>query len=475
MYNFNLWSHIMKRTILVLSLLLGLIIVAVYAQEHFSTSLHATREGKASAYKKENGGMELITGISMNDLACKQCHAAKYADGTAVDDATYTPGCKDCHDFTKGTSVPESICLGCHNRQVYEMQMYPDSTDQGDIHRKKGLKCMQCHKIDEIHGDGTAYKSWFDKGASKTSCTECHPVDKLPSNTAHNMHGKNTDKFECTACHTRSIVSCTNCHFETLLATKKNRAQVKINNFQMLLKKEGKYTSGTYMTHTYDGKTNVIFAPFRSHVIMKEGLSCDACHNNMGNKNVAINEYNEKGTIQMTKFDSETKKMSWTKGVIPLVADWNRAYIYDFTTYKGDIMNLTSDPTKWEYIKSTTDNAHLYYCEPLTAAEMKKLGFTRDPVGVNELVENDALKLWTPYPNPADQSSYLKYNVNKYSNVRITINNLQGVEIREIVNSTMNAGEYNIKINTDDLQSGTYIIVARINQKDLIQKLIVKH
>lgn len=465
----------MKKTLLVLSSLLVLIISAVYAQQYFSTSLHATREGKATAYAKENGGMEIITSIPMNDLPCKRCHAAKYADGTPVDNANYTPGCKDCHDFTKGSAVSESVCLGCHNRQVYEMQMYPDSTEQGDVHRKKGVKCMQCHKIEEVHGDGTAYKSWFDEGASKTSCIECHPVDKLSSNSAHNMHGKNTDKFECTACHTRSIVSCSNCHFETLIATKMNRAQVKINNFQMLLKKNGKFTSGTYMTHTYDGKTNVIFAPFRSHVIMKEGLSCDACHLNMGDKNIAIQEYNEKGSIQMTKFESTTKKLSWAKGVIPLVADWDRAYIYDFTTYKGDIMNITSDPTKWEYIKSTTDNAHLYYCEPLTAAEMKKLGFTRDPNGVNEFVDNEVLKLWNPYPNPTSDNTYLKFNVGTYSNIRITINGISGNEIREIIANPMNPGEYNIQINTNDLASGTYLIKAEINNKNLIQKLIVRH
>ncbi len=466
----------MKKSVLISVSLLVLMFIAVYAQQHFSTSLHATREGKATAYAKENGGMELITNIPMSQLACKGCHAAKYADGSPVDDANYQPSCKDCHDFSKGSAVPESVCLGCHNRQVYEMQTYPDSTDQGDIHRKKGVKCMQCHKIEEVHGDGTVYKSWFDEGASKSKCTECHPVDKLPSNSAHNIHGKNTDKFECVACHTRSIVSCTNCHFETLLATKKNRAQVKISGFQMLLKKKnGKFTSGTYMTHSYDGKTNVIFAPFRSHVIMKEGKTCDACHQNMGNKNAAIAEYNDKGTIQMTKFDSGTKKLSWAKGVIPLVADWNRAYVYDFTTYKGDIMNLTSDPAKWEYVKSTTDNAHLYYCEPLTAAEMKKLGFTRDPLGINELVENNTLKLWTPYPNPADNNTFVKYNISHYSNLRITLNGIDGREIRELISTSINPGEYNINVNTNNLSSGTYLIIAYVNDQNLVQKLIVKH
>lgn len=464
----------MRNNILISMGLMLIIITGLYAQSNFSTSLHATREGKRTAYIKENGGMERITNIPMDSLACMKCHAVNYPDGTKVDNATYQPSCRDCHDFAQGSGVKQSTCLGCHNRQVYEMQVFPDSTEKGDVHRKKGLTCTSCHSKAEVHGDdGVAYKSWMDDGVVKTKCIDCHTLDNLPNNNAHSMHGKNTDKFDCNVCHTESIVSCTNCHFETLLATGKNRAQTKIYGFQLLLKKKGRFTTGTFMTHTYAGKTNVIVAPFRSHVITSKGKNCADCHQNMGGTNVAITEYNATGQIQMTKWDESTKKITNAKGVVPLPADWNNSLKFDFTTYTGDIMNLTSDPQKWEYVKSDIDNGHLYYADALTPEEMKKLGFTRDPVGVEDLVYNNSVKLWSCYPNPATDYTTVKYNVIVPGNLTIEIYSINGRKMLELVNSYMNTGEYSINVDTKNLPSGSYYVIVTNSFRRLSQKFTV--
>ncbi|PIP76886.1 MAG: hypothetical protein COW85_11860 [Ignavibacteria bacterium CG22_combo_CG10-13_8_21_14_all_37_15] len=354
---------------------------ALFAQSNFSTSLHATRAGKTAAYAKENGGMELITNIPMTDLACLKCHSTteKYPDGSVINSATYSPSCNDCHNFATGNTVTQQTCLNCHNRQVYEQQMYPDSLATGDVHRKAGLTCMSCHKKDEMHGDGITYKSWLDPGASKTSCTECHPLSGLSSNTSHDTHAK-TNKVDCLACHTTSIVSCTNCHFETLIATGKNRAMKKIKNFELLIKRNGKVTSGTFMTYTYNGKTDVIIAPFRSHLIQKNARTCVDCHVNMGGNVASIKEYNADGKITMTKWDETNKTVLTPSGVVPIPADWKTSLKFDFATYDGDVNNAAvTDPTKWRYITSNVDNIHTYYAEPLDSATLAKLGFTSFP------------------------------------------------------------------------------------------------
>ena len=359
---------------------------AVFSQAFFSTSLHATRQGKVTAYAKENGGMELITNIPMTDLACLKCHSTteKYPDGTDINSDTYTPSCNDCHNFAAGSTVAQQTCYNCHNRQVYERQMYPDSTATGDVHRKAGMTCMSCHKKDELHGDGTAYVSWLEPGASKTSCVECHPLSGLSSNTSHDTHAK-TGKVDCLACHTTSIVSCTNCHFETLLATGKNRPLKKIKGFELLIKRNGKVTTGTFMTYTYNGKTDVIIAPFRSHLIQKNARTCTDCHVNMGGSVAAINEYNASQKITMTKWDETNKTLITPVGVVPIPSDWKTSLKFDFATYDGDVMNLTSDPTKWRYITSDVDNIHMYYAEPLDDATLTKLGFTTLPTVPVEL------------------------------------------------------------------------------------------
>jgi hypothetical protein len=99
----------------------------VYSQDpgNFPTSLHATREGKRTWYKKENGGFENITNIPVENVNCLKCHPGTKADGTAIDPATYNPDCYDCHNFSTGTQVPDDICLKCHSRQKMKRHFIP--------------------------------------------------------------------------------------------------------------------------------------------------------------------------------------------------------------------------------------------------------------------------------------------------------------------------------------------------------------
>lgn len=451
------------------------ILTNVFAQANFSTSLHATRQGKATAYMKENGGMELLTDIPMSQLSCLKCHSTTntYPNGNPIDNATYAPSCNDCHDFTKGSAVEQQTCLNCHNRQVYEQQLYPDSEPTGDVHRKKGMTCMSCHKKDELHGDGTAYKSWFDEGASKTSCVECHPLSGLSSNTSHDVHAK-TEKVDCAACHTTSIVTCVNCHFETLIATGKNRPLQKIKGFELLVKRNGKITSGTFMTHTYNGKTNVIIAPFRSHLIQKNARTCTDCHVNMGGNVSAITEYNASGTITMTKWNETTKKMTTPVGVVPLVGDWATALKFDFATYDGDVNNLTSDPALWRYFTSNVDNIHLFYAEPLDNATLTKLGFTRLPSDVKEISNIPAgYELSQNYPNPFNPTTTIHFSLPAESNVVMDVYDALGRKVINLVNETKTAGTYAVEFNAKDLSSGVYFCKITTDKFTATRKMLL--
>ncbi len=443
-----------------------------FAQANFSTSLHATRQGKTTAYMKENGGMELITNIPMSQLACLKCHSTtnKYPNGNPIDDATYAPSCNDCHDLTKGTAVDQQTCLNCHNRQVYEQQLYPDANATGDVHRKKGMTCMSCHKKDEVHGDGKTYKSWFDEGASKTNCIDCHPLSGLSSNTSHNLHTKTVD---CLACHTTSIVSCVNCHFETLLATGKNRPLQKMKGFELLIKRNGKVTTGTFMTHTYNGKTNVIIAPFRSHLIQKNARTCTDCHVNMGGTVAAINEYNASGTITMTKWNETNKNMATPVGVVPLVADFKTSMKFDFATYDGDPKNLTTDPTKWRYISSKIDNIHTFYAEPLDNSTLSKLGFTKLPTNVEKESIPTNYNLSQNYPNPFNPNTTISFSLPKNTNVKLLVYNSIGQLVSTLMNEFKNAGIYNISFEAKNLPSGVYYYKLETPEYTSTKKLIL--
>lgn len=452
----------MKKTLL-LSLTL-LLVQFVVGQSNFSTSLHSTREGKAYAYKAENGGMELITNIPMDNLACKKCHSTtgKYPNGDPIDKLTYAPSCKDCHDFSQGTTVAEQTCLNCHNRQVYERAAYPDA----DIHKTKGLTCKSCHSKAELHGDdGVKYNSIYEPGAIKVKCEDCHTP--LPANTSHNIHAATV---ECAACHAVGVLSCASCHFETIVATGENRAINQLKNYRLLVKKEGgKIGIGAFMTHTYNGKTNYIINAYHSHAIQKNATTCADCHYNQGGTNVAIGEYNTTGKINMTRWNATTKKIMGPSGVVPLPSDWKTSLKFDFATYTGDPNLFPSDANAWTYLKSTVDNSHLFFCEPLDASTLTKLGFTTLPTGIEDFAQFNLLQ---NYPNPFNGLTYITYTLNRTSNVSLRIFDSSGRLIKTVAETRQNQGEHQVKLSATDLPIGFYYCKLEVNGKTAVKKMI---
>jgi len=458
----------MRNKFTILGIILVLSSIIVLAQANFSTSLHSTREGKATAYNRENGGMEILTNIPIGNLPCQNCHADKYPDGENVDDATYTPSCRDCHNQAEQFSVSEQTCLNCHSRKVAEVQMYPDHVNP---HNEHGMKCWSCHNKSDLHGDdGVRYAGMHDENAIKAKCTNCHT--SLPQNSAHTMHA-NSGNFECQACHIKSIVQCQNCHLESVIQAHIKRAQTRIKDFQLLVKRHGKYTSGSFMTHVYNGQTNVIFAPLTGHLIDPAGKKCSDCHYNMGAKNAAIADYNERQKIALLKWDPDQKKFNNMKGIIPLVPDWYNAYEIDFVNYDGDPTKPT-DPSQWSFIKQGFDNGHLFYCEPLTVDEMQKLGFTRFPTDV-ETFESQTIAFKGIFPNPVNDFGRVTFTLKIGSKVNISVYDINGNLVATVADHFMNANEYSLGFNSANLPSGKYIVKLTTYDFVAVKEMIVLH
>jgi len=142
--------------------------------------------------------------------SCRQCHAS----------------CGDCH--VKGPRL-ESISTGliqghrfvrkdeartcgfCHGGRVY-----PEFTGQygvvKDAHFEKGMMCLDCHSMEEMHGDGKRAASRKEV-AARPRCETCHPSGKEKTDKAREAHEKHQGKLSCTACHAlSSYKNCSNCH-----------------------------------------------------------------------------------------------------------------------------------------------------------------------------------------------------------------------------------------------------------------------
>lgn len=289
----------------------------------YEKSLHYYARGMAYWYNKENGGIEQLTGIPYDKLICSDCHAKT---------------CDTCHKIEKNGELKYSIeaaknietCLKCHKRQKIILELIKTQKEP-DVHFSKGMKCMDCHTAREMHGDGKEYNYSREKEAMDTKCEKCHP--QVPDIVSHKIH---KDKLHCSACHVRQVVTCANCHMDTLIKEGK-RFSIPLHGWVFLINYEGKIVSGNIQTFVVNkNQTFVIFAPYYSHDVVKKGKICEDCH-----ASEHINKIKE-GSLVLTYI--KEGKLENIKGVIPIVEGVE--YINAYMDYKDGKWIPLENPQK---------------------------------------------------------------------------------------------------------------------------------
>ncbi|MFA5405340.1 MAG: T9SS type A sorting domain-containing protein [Ignavibacteria bacterium] len=89
----------------------------------------------------------------------------------------------------------------------------------------------------------------------------------------------------------------------------------------------------------------------------------------------------------------------------------------------------------------------------------------------NSIVED--FKLYQNYPNPFNNSSKIKYQISKSSDVRIIIYDIRGNEIFTIVNGFKKAGEYEAYINGSNLASSVYFYKLYLDNNPVETKKMI--
>lgn len=309
----------------------------------FQSSLHHTARGMAYWYDKANGGLETLTGVPYSQLGCKSCHVAS-CDGchrTVVDGKPV---------YSTKAARDQGMCLKCHAREAAVLKADKAQSFE-DVHVKAGMTCMDCHTGREMHGDGTEYVSMKQAGALSPKCEACHP--KTGQTAAHTVHG---GKLDCKACHVRHVVSCTNCHFETLLKTGQ-RVAVPVSGWVFLMNHGGKVTSANMQTFVVgEKKTFLMFAPQFSHSVTKAGRPCEACHASQAALQARSRDVKllwlDKGAVQQAR------------GVIPVAAGAKYALV--FQEFKDGTWSVLDDPAEPLL-------HYAAYGEPLSGAQAEKL------------------------------------------------------------------------------------------------------
>lgn len=342
----------MKKGVIFLSafILFGFFIIRATEEKEtrpesnfYEKSLHYTNKGLEFWYSKEQGGLERLTGIPFSELKCTQCHVRS---------------CDTCHkkeidgkaQYSLEPARAQEVCLKCHGMETLERAKKGEEGTDLDVHFKQGMKCMDCHSVREIHGDGTAYNTFQQPGAMDARCDNCHsPLSEITSHIVHE------GKLDCNACHVRNLPACYNCHFDTRIKENKS-VSLPLKNILFLINQESKVTLANFHTFVYQNKPMIVFAPAFPHDVMKEGRTCEECHATQIIRDIKANQFYpvvfEKG---------ELKNVS---GVVPVLEGMKWNFVY-----------LNYDEGKWLPIENPAEPLINYsgYSRSLTREQFSKL------------------------------------------------------------------------------------------------------
>jgi hypothetical protein len=96
-----------------------------------------------------------------------------------------------------------------------------------------------------------------------------------------------------------------------------------------------------------------------------------------------------------------------------------------------------------------------------------------DPVDVNFTSQVNSFNLTQNYPNPFNPSTTIAYSLSEASNVKLSVFNALGQQVKIVENVYKNAGNYKVTLNADDLNSGIYFYKIEAGQYSQIKKMIL--
>jgi hypothetical protein len=96
------------------------------------------------------------------------------------------------------------------------------------------------------------------------------------------------------------------------------------------------------------------------------------------------------------------------------------------------------------------------------------VAFGQDGTSVYDIASNEAFRI---YPNPADQELTLEYTLAATEEVRISLHDALGREVRLLSDARQQGGQYRLPIQREALASGIYVV--RVQMADRVNALRV--
>ena len=113
----------------------------------------------------------------------------------------------------------------------------------------------------------------------------------------------------------------------------------------------------------------------------------------------------------------------------------------------------------------------------ITYADEDEDGVCDDADGELSLIEDiyipEEYSIAGVYPNPFNPRANIGYEVPDFSMVNLTIYNIQGGVVKELVNGQHSPGVYTLSFDASNYSSGVYILLMRSDNFSQTQKLML--
>jgi len=186
-----------------------------------------------------------------------------------------------------------------------------------------------------------------------------------------------------------------------------------------------------------------------------------------GNPNTWTTKYSNNNKIYLTIDDSSSGSL--------YIADGNNIYIStdygdSFKIFKpidSTVVGIYKKP-KLNILYSATQN-DIFEITENSIQSIKHI------TGINEYLPSKLLSfsLGQNYPNPFNPSSTINYSIVKADLVKLTVYNVLGIKVSNVVNEFKSAGNYSVNFNAADLPSGIYFYKIEAGQFSQVKKMML--
>jgi hypothetical protein len=120
--------------------------------------------------------------------------------------------------------------------------------------------------------------------------------------------------------------------------------------------------------------------------------------------------------------------------------------------YQGDNIDITvTNNTLWPVWMDNSTGIYQIWSAPI---DLTTLALPHPPYAIVP----EKIEITSVYPNPFNSSAIIEYQIVETGLVKLSIFDLNGRRVRDLINKRHTSGKYSITFDAGDLSSGTYIL-----------------